>query len=156
MEKRQWYNSIFLIFSIHLFLLSLVVAQEKSTSLPVGDLKIDLQGLKNKKGVVLLSLFSSPAGFPADASKATTKLRVPLKQLQLPIVVKNMKTGTYAIALLHDEDENGKMLTSIIGLPKEGYGFSNNVIGLAGPPSFQKASFTLSDKGTSIILRVRY
>ncbi|MBK7290922.1 MAG: DUF2141 domain-containing protein [Chitinophagaceae bacterium] len=42
-----------------------------------------------------------------------------------------------SIAILHDENDDGKMNSNFLGLPKEGYGFSNNVMGNFGPPLFQ-------------------
>ncbi|MFM7430954.1 MAG: DUF2141 domain-containing protein [Flammeovirgaceae bacterium] len=41
-----------------------------------------------------------------------------------------------------------------MGIPKEGYGFSNNVMGTMGPPSFEKAKFKLS--GEKVVIRMRY
>lgn len=155
MVRRRWYIKI--AFCITILLSQLNLAGQYQDSTPVGgELRVNLIGIKNNRGVVLLSLFGSPEGYPSDPTKAIIKLSIPLKQLQLPIIIKSLKPGSYAIALLHDEDENGKMLTSIIGLPKEGYGFSNNVMGLAGPPSFQKASFHVSSTVSTITLRVRY
>jgi uncharacterized protein (DUF2141 family) len=155
MVRRRWYIKI--TFCITILLYQLNLAGQHQDSIPLGgELRINLIGIKNNRGVVLISLFGSPEGYPSDPTKALLKLRIPLNQLQLPVIIKSLKPGSYAVALLHDEDENGKMLTSILGLPKEGYGFSNNVIGLSGPPSFQKASFSVSSTGTTITLRVRY
>lgn len=65
--------------------------------------------------------------------------------------------GRYAIAILHDENDDMKMNKNFFGLPREGYGFSNNVMGTLGPPSFGKSSF-LHNPGlrTSIIIKTRY
>jgi len=59
-----------------------------------SNLRINLQGIRNNKGVILLSLFSSADGYPSDASKADQKIRMPVKKLQVPIVFKNIKPGT--------------------------------------------------------------
>lgn len=142
--------AILLLFQVKLF------AQRVNTDSTKGELKINLQGVRNEKGVILLSLFSTPEDFPTNAQRAVLKLRISVKQLQQPIIIKNMRPGTYALALLHDEDENGKMNTTFLGLPKEGYGFSNNVMGIAGPPSFEKASFMLPSKGTALTVKVKY
>ncbi len=48
--------------------------------------------------------------------------------------------GTYALAVIHDENDNGK-LDTFMGMPREGFGFSRNPgIGF-GPPRFTSASF---------------
>ena len=54
------------------------------------------------------------------------------------------RAGRYAFAFLHDEDDNGRMNSDLIGLPQEGFGFSNDVrAGLGGAPSFESASFAV-------------
>jgi uncharacterized protein (DUF2141 family) len=35
----------------------------------------------------------------------------------------HIKPGKYAIAVIHDENCNGKLDTNMFGIPKEGYGF---------------------------------
>jgi len=52
--------------------------------------------------------------------------------------------GTYAFAVIHDENMNGKLDTNSLGVPKEGYGFSNDAKTSLGAPSFSAASL-LSD-----------
>lgn len=52
--------------------------------------------------------------------------------------------GTYAIGVFHDVDGNGALSKSFLGIPKEPFGFSNNVRGRFGPPSFMEASFSLT------------
>ncbi len=55
--------------------------------------------------------------------------------------------GTYALAVIHDENMNGKLDTNWLGIPIEGYGFSNDAKGLFGAPSFSAARFPY-DGGT--------
>jgi uncharacterized protein (DUF2141 family) len=155
MERKLWWIKI-LVSSVFVFSYFNVYCQDIVAITQSSNLRINLQGIRNNKGVILLSLFSSADGYPSDASKADQKIRMPVKKLQVPIVFKNIKPGKYAIALLHDEDEDGKTATTFLGLPKEGYGFSNNVMGLAGPPSYQKASFIVPASGTEILIKVRY
>jgi uncharacterized protein (DUF2141 family) len=51
--------------------------------------------------------------------------------------------GTYVIGYYIDANENEKLDTNFIGIPKEQFGFSNNARGTFGPPNFESASFTL-------------
>ena len=51
--------------------------------------------------------------------------------------------GTYAVGYYVDVNENEKLDTNFFGIPKEEYGFSNNVRGKFGPPTFESASFIL-------------
>ena len=58
--------------------------------------------------------------------------------------MEQLKAGTYAVSIVYDEDSNGKLNTGFLGIPTEKVGFSNNVTGTFGPPSFEKTSFTIS------------
>lgn len=71
------------------------------------------------------------------------------KASEASVVVKfeNVPDGTYALSVIHDANENGELDKTGLGIPKEGFAFSNNVMGKKGPPSFQKASFEV--KGSS-------
>ena len=53
--------------------------------------------------------------------------------------------GTYAIGIFVDKNYNNKMDRNLFGVPKEQFGFSNNAKGKFGPPSFEDASFTVSN-----------
>lgn len=65
-----------------------------------------------------------------------------------------LKKGVYAIKVLVDNNDNGKMDLNFFGIPKEQFGFSNNVLGILGVPKFEKASFKLnSNKKIKIKLR---
>ena len=65
---------------------------------------------------------------------------------------KDVKPGTYAIRYFHDENNNGKMDTGTFGIPKEGYGFSNNARGFMGPPDFEDMLFEV-DKDLRMTLK---
>ncbi|NOS91716.1 MAG: DUF2141 domain-containing protein, partial [Cyclobacteriaceae bacterium] len=54
------------------------------------------------------------------------------------VVIDNLPAGTYGISVMHDANSNEKMDSNFIGMPKEGFGFSNNAKGSFGPPSYEK------------------
>ena len=56
----------------------------------------------------------------------------------------SLKKGVYAIKVLVDNNDNGKIDLNFFGIPKEQFGFSNNVRGILGVPKFEKASFKLN------------
>ena len=57
----------------------------------------------------------------------------------------SISPGKYAIQFFHDENENQKMDFSLIGIPKEKFGSSNNVKPILGPPKFEKMLFSLTE-----------
>jgi len=64
--------------------------------------------------------------------------------------------GTYALAVIHDENMNGKLDTNWLGIPKEGYGFSNDVKALLGAPSFSAASFKYDGGTLDLMVSLHY
>ncbi len=71
-------------------------------------------------------------------------------------MLENMPPGEYAISLLHDENDNEKMDTGLMGIPKEGYGASNDAKVTFGPPKFADARFPLTQNQTTIRIKMRY
>ena len=67
----------------------------------------------------------------------------------------NLTSGSYAVSVIHDENANNTLDTNWIGIPKEGYGFSGNKMGLAGPPSFNDAEVTLQTS-QRVVIKMRY
>ncbi|MEZ0169175.1 DUF2141 domain-containing protein [Microvirga sp. TS319] len=68
--------------------------------------------------------------------------------------IRNVKPGSYSIAVFHDTNGNGKLDRNILGLPSEPYGFSNDV-GRRGPPNFDAARIVVREPSTTIVIPVR-
>ena len=64
--------------------------------------------------------------------------------------------GTYAIALLHDENENGKADRALGMMPTEGFGFSRDAKVRMGPPRFEDAKITITGEPAQFPIRMRY
>ena len=60
------------------------------------------------------------------------------------ITFSDLPDGEYAIKLFHDENDNKKLDFNMLGIPKESYGFSNNV-GQFGQPDYKEAKFTVKE-----------
>ena len=75
---------------------------------------------------------------------------------EVELVFEKVPPGTYAISVFHDANENGKLDSNFAGIPKEGFGFSNNAMGMFGPPSFGEAKFAFEgEKKIEITLKYR-
>lgn len=97
-----------------------------------------------------IGLFRDGHGYPDTVEKAVTRECLPVGSLPWRIRV---PAGEYAIAVLHDEDGDKLMTTRLLGIPKEGYGFSNNPAAKFGPPAWDKSAFRLdADHAVSIEL----
>lgn len=65
----------------------------------------------------------------------------------------NIPPGKYAMVVIHDENMNGKLDTNWLGVPNEGYGFSNNAKALLSAPSFSDASFLYNGQNINMTLK---
>ena len=66
-----------------------------------------------------------------------------------------MDLGTYAVKLFHDANDNGRLDTNWIGIPKERFGFSNNAMGRFGPPDFDAVRFALDGPRLELEIETR-
>jgi len=102
------------------------------------NLEIEISGIINDKGKIMLQLY--------DGKETTVNQAMgDIKDNKCMLSFKNLKAGKYAIRYFHDENGNGELDTNAFGIPKEGYGFSNNAKGSFGPPAFEKWIFDLNE-----------
>jgi len=110
---------------------------------PPPTVEVSVTGLRSAKGQLLVCLTTNHKAFP-DCSKDKASVRMAVKAADAgDFAVHAPAAGTYAIAVVHDENSNNKMDTAIF-LPKEGFGFSRNPAITVGPPSFKSASFAVA------------
>jgi uncharacterized protein (DUF2141 family) len=122
-----------------------------------GELILKFDNLRNNKGQLLLSVFKSPDGFPDNAEKALMYKVVDIPPSgKVSVSLGKLKFGRYSVASLHDEDGNKQMTYSRFGLPKEGYGFSNNSGRLYRKPDFNSTALTLSEKEKVVLITMIY
>ena len=123
---------------------------------PTLELTIEIVGLRSGVGQVLVSLFSSPDGFPRNKDKAAKYAILPIKSGRSMVKMAGLRPGTYAVSAVHDENSNRKLDTNGAGIPKEAIGASNDAKGSFGPPSFKAASFRLEPGRTLQRLKMQY
>lgn len=124
---------------------------------PCHRIHVEIRDLKNSNGSVACALFESPEGFPADyLRQATNIMSLKVRDHLARCDFEAIPPGTYALAVIHDENMNGKLDSNMLGVPTEGYGFSNDAMGLWGPPSFQAASFVYDGVSLDLTIRLHY
>ena len=130
------------------FLTILMLSSFSNQKQETCSLTVDVSGLRNSKGTVQFALYNREDAFPDEHyKKYFQKLTGKIVNGTSTITFKNLPEGKYAVNILHDENNDGKIKKGIL-LPKEGIGFSNyESIGFSNRPSFTKASFiVLKDK----------
>jgi uncharacterized protein (DUF2141 family) len=111
-------------------------------------LEIDIIAVRNDTGNIMLQLFN-------ENEEVITQQIGQIKDSTCSFSINNLKPGKYAVRFYHDQNINGLMDTNKSGKPTEGYGFSNNVTGIFGPPPFKKWLFEI-DGDKKIILKPTY
>jgi len=119
-----------------------------------GTLKIVITSVKNATGEVCVALYNSEASFMKEEQMYAWEC-VPAKKGSVTVSFSDLPEGTYAFSILHDENKNKTIDLGFMGIPKEGYGFSNNSMGFMAPPSFDKAKFSFSGKGLTQSVKMK-
>ncbi|NQU43248.1 DUF2141 domain-containing protein [bacterium] len=108
-----------------------------------SELLIRASGLRKTGGNLRIAIFRSPEGFPDRALEAEVLREINVTCPTAEILFQDLSPGSCAIALFHDENENGQLDEGPLGIPREGYGFSGKGAGRFGPPSFNEAAVDL-------------
>lgn len=122
-----------------------------------GTLTVLVVGLEHGRGQVGCSLFSSDEGWPSDREEALEGMWAPIREGSARCVFRNVRRGTYAVGVIHDEDGNGELNSTFVGRPLEGWGVSNDVPPRRfGAPRFDPASFEFDGTRKRLRVRLRY
>ena len=118
------------------------------------SLDVTIANARNSRGMIRLCLTSNPRHFPDCSGDAAARtLSIPATTTSARF--NGLVPGTYAVALIHDENGNGRMDMTLV-MPREGFGFSRNPrIGM-GPPRFQSAAFVVGSAPVHQDVRIRY
>jgi uncharacterized protein (DUF2141 family) len=118
---------------------------------------VKILNIRNSTGAVACALFESSVGFPAEFLHFATNIMViRIRDSQARCDFEDIAPGKYALAAVHDENFNGKLDTNWLGVPTEGYGFSNDATAALGPPSFPAASFSYNGENLDLTVDLNY
>ncbi len=118
---------------------------------------VKILDIKNSTGAVACALFESPDGFPNEYLRSATRIMfIKVRDRQARCDFEDIPPGTYALAVVHDENLNGQIDANWMKVPKEGYGFSNDAKAVFGPPSFSAASFPYDGQNLELTISLNY
>jgi len=126
-------------------------AEDIPVTINITDIRAD------ENGVIIISIYKTPENFPYEPYEVFKVEKSKVVNGTLLHTFKVATEGQYAISLLDDSNENNDMDTNFIGIPKEGYGFSNDA-GPRGfsPPTFDDAAFSVETNGVNITAKMNY
>jgi uncharacterized protein (DUF2141 family) len=106
------------------------------------SLTVVVTGVPSDAGIVSCALFAGDEGFPMEAADDNQQT-APAHTGTVEFRFEGLAPGTYAVAVSHDRNTNGRTDTNFLGIPKEAWGVSNNVRPGLRPPRFTEAAFKL-------------
>lgn len=121
-----------------------------------GKVIVQVDGFRNTNGYARITLFKQSKGFPSEYKFGLKSKSVKLAKNTVTFEFDSLVFDEYALSVMHDENENGRMDTNLIGIPKEGYGVSNNVNPRTRAPRFEEAKFSLSKNVKKLRITLNY
>lgn len=119
-----------------------------------NSLDIEIADLRSAKGMIRICVTSDAKAFP-DCQKTPGAIKRSIPAHSPHVKIEGIPHGTYAIAVIHDENSNSK-LDTFAGIPKEGFGFSRNPKIRFGPPRFTAAQFAIGEGAGHQQVRMKY
>jgi len=115
------------------------------------DLSVDIKNIGSSKGYIMIGIYDSATNFLTE--NRIKSLMVPVSNVgTMTIQIEDLKYGSYAISIFHDENANKKLDKNFIGIPKESYAFSNKAKARFGPPKYETAKFVFDQTTKNIEL----
>ena len=128
----------------------LAVSQVSATTLTVviSDIRSDI-------GVLNIAVYDNKNDWLGSSTVQKRSLQV-LENSVGGVVTTSFEVepGEYAISVHHDDNDNGKMDTNFIGIPKEPTGLSNGAVPKFGPPKYKDAAFRVGDEDLQMPIKL--
>lgn len=129
---------------IFIFILTLQIFHVQVSSKELNEdsalLQLKIKNIKHDHGKIFIAVFNAEKSFMKDRYADEIVL---VKSIEDLVVEMKLPHGSYAVSIFHDVNNNEKLNTNFMGIPKEPYGFSNNPKITFGPPNFAETSFVL-------------
>ncbi|WP_070987284.1 DUF2141 domain-containing protein [Halofilum ochraceum] len=124
---------------------------------PAPTIHVAIEGIRDDAGRIACAFFRSGDGFPvASPPSPAVIVTATIRNHGAVCMFRDVPPGTYAIAAMHDENRNGQLDRNWLGIPTEGYGFSENASASLGAPSFRRASFAFDGSELFLTISLQY
>jgi hypothetical protein len=115
----------------------------------LGKLKVDLSGMQNMNGSINFALYNNSSSFN-DPTQVYKSLSLTPTGANMSFTIDSLPEGSYAFGVFHDENNNQAIDQNWLGIPTEGFAFSNNAMGTFGPPTYAQATFVVLKNQTHV------
>lgn len=124
---------------------------------PSGKITATIENTRDSKGKILCNLHNSAAVFPGKSKLEGRSIAATQVSGKTVCEFRDVPAGTWAVSVLHDENGNETMDSNFLGMPKEGYGVSNNVLSSVSAPKWDDAKFVIADgEARALSIKMKY
>ncbi len=109
-----------------------------------NTLQITVEGIEKEQGYIRVAFYDSEE-IHLDEKTVTYYHEEPVNSVGSMSFDVPIPAGDYSVAIYHDVNSDKELNKNLIGIPKEPYGFSNNVMGMFGPPSYDEAKISVPE-----------
>lgn len=126
------------------------------TTLPIfsANVTITFNNLRTPAGILIVGIYNKPEGFPKEGSQ-WKKVFIPINKKQVTKTF-DLPEGEYAFAVCHDEDGDGTCNQNFLGIPTEGFAFSNNYRPKLRAPSFDDVKIKVGKQDLNLSIKLIY
>ena len=120
-----------------------------------GTLHLNIKNIRSLKGCLRIAVFQGKDNFLVEGKELAVRKIEPITGEEQQLRFPDLSFGTYAIAIYHDENNNGKLDKNVLGIPSEPYSFSNNPKIKWKGPTYELAQFNFEKDETVLDLELR-
>jgi uncharacterized protein (DUF2141 family) len=132
-------------------IVSLVIILTTTQFIEASTLTIHLKNVSEKGGNLMVAVFANENDWLQEGTYSAKQNAISPESI---VTIEDVPPGTYAISVFQDIDENMALDANCLGIPKEPYGFSNDAPSYFGPPSWEKAIFTVTEGNNEVIIHL--
>lgn len=119
-------------------------------------MNVEVTNVKSSSGIIAVTVYADDSSRFLAKKGSLDVVRFPAKAGTFRGCVKLPKNGVYALAVYHDADASRKLNRTGLGMPAEGFGFSNNPSTLAGIPAFRSVRINVAKPGLATRINLTY
>jgi uncharacterized protein (DUF2141 family) len=119
-------------------------------------LNIEIRNIRNHNGVIRISVYTAENQYPYHPERTYVVSKDSMAEGTVRTTILDLEPGRYGLCFLDDENNSGQMENNKLGIPKEGFGFANNVKPFLKRPDFDQIQFRLGSGTNHMQLITRY
>lgn len=136
------------------YLITIILIFSLMASAKAANLTITVTNIKETKGSIVIGIFNNKESFPKNG-RETKQLFIAADADEVTKTITGLPDGEYAIAIYHDKNSDGVCNKNILGIPQEGFGFSNNFKPRLKSPAFADVKFNVKENA-HILIKLLY